>query len=340
MRDQPIVKDLPTLKYGEQPGLRFACVLDGRGGCYDLSWPDVAEWTPDQGVLWIHLERDDEHAQKWIREQAGIDPVIAEGLLAEETRPRVDDYDDALLVILRGVNRGDEHRILDLVPIHLWIDANRVISLRDRDHFLTSLRRIREALVAGRGPKTAGGVFTRITAKLVQHLEPVVLELEDDIDQLDKTLFEIKSDECRRALGAIRRESIELRRFLAPQREALFRLQIEDATWLSKRDKIRLREGTDRLLRYLENLDSIRDRATILHEDLAAQTAEQQARASNRLTTIAALLLPPSLVAGMLGSNLEGIPFHDHPWAFAIAALIIVALFPLEIWLLRRLKWL
>jgi len=332
--------DQTSLKYGEQPGLRFACVLDGRGGCYDLGWDQLGSWRPDQGVLWVHLERDDEHAQRWVREQSGIDPIAAEALLAEDTRPRIDDYDDALLGVLRGVNRNDESRDLDLVPIHLWVDANRLISLRDRDHFLMALRHIREALVAGKGPKNSGELFSGITEKIVAYLEPTIAELEDDADELDDTLLQRDSHQCRHSLSEMRRQSIHLRRYLAPQREALFRLQVEDATWLSKRDKIRMREVTDKLLRYLENLDSIRDRSTILHEDLAAQIAEQQARASNRLTLVAALLLPPSLIAGLLGANVEGIPFHNEPWAFFIVLAIVALMFPIEIWILRKLKWL
>lgn len=328
------------LKYGEQPGLRFACVLDGRGGCFDLGWDQLAAWRPEQGVLWVHLERDDPQAQAWVRERSGIDPIAAEALVAEDTRPRIDDYDDALLAVLRGINRNSEDKTLDLVPIHLWVDANRLISLRDRDHFLMALRHIREALVAGKGPKTVGELFTGIAEKIVTYLEPTIAELEDDADELDDTLLQRDSLQCRHALSEMRRQSIHLRRYLAPQREALFRLQVEDATWLSKRDKIRLREVTDKVLRYLENLDALRDRSTILHEDLAAQIAEQQARASNRLTTIAALLLPPSLFAGLLGANLEGIPFHDHPWSFPISVLMVLAFFPIEIWILRRLKWL
>jgi zinc transporter len=332
--------DQTSLKYGEQPGLRFACVLDGRGGCYDLGWDQLHAWRPEQGVLWVHLERDDEHAQAWVRERSGIDPIAAEALLAEDTRPRIDDYDDALLAVLRGVNRGDTSRTLDLVPAHLWVDANRLISLRDRDHFLMALRHIREALVAGKGPKNSGELFTGIAEKLVAYLEPTIAELEDDADELDDTLLERDSIQCRRALSDMRRQSIHLRRYLAPQREALFRLQVEDATWLSKRDKIRLREVTDKVLRYIENLDAIRDRSTILHEDLAAQIAEQQARSSNRLTLIAAMLLPPSLIAGLLGSNVEGIPFHNEPWAFYAVLVTVLAMFPIEIWILRRLKWL
>jgi zinc transporter len=333
------MNDRPALKYGAQAGLRFACVLDGKGGCRDLDWDGIAAWKPGDGVLWVHLERDDPAAQAWVREKAGIDRFPAEALLAEETRPRVEDYDDALLATLRGVNRNEASDPLDLVPLHVWCDRNRVISLRDKDHYLMALRDIREALVAGKGPVRVGALFARIVDKLVKNLEPIIDDLSDEADRLDETLLDNPTHQCRGELSDMRRQSINLRRYLAPQREALLRLNVEDAPWLHKRDKIRLRETTDKVMRHLENLDAIRDRTTILHEDLAAQIAEEQSRASNRLTLVAAMLLPPSVFAGMLGANVEGIPFKDSPWAFAAVWVILLLMFPIEIWFLKKMKW-
>lgn len=334
------MQPLQALKYGEQPGLRFACVLDGRGGCYDLGWNEIAEWRPEQGPLWVHLERDDAHAQGWVLGRSGIDPIAAEALVAEDTRPRVEDYDDALLTVLRGVNRAESDKSLDLVPVHIWADAHRVISLRDADHYLMALRRIREALVAGKGPRTPGELFAQIADKVVAGLESAIDDLEAEADRLDDEVLKPDGLDCRPSLSELRRQAIQLRRYLAPQREALYRLQVDDATWLSKRDKVRLREVTDRVLRYIESLDSVRDRATILHDDMRAQIAEKHAETATRLTLVAAVLLPPSLVAGLLGANVGGIPGADDPWAFAIVVLIVALIFPLEIWVLRRLKWL
>ena len=66
-----------ALAYGREPGLRFACLLDGSGHGADLDWRGVARWHPGDGVLWIHLERDDPAAAAWINDSAGLDPVIA-----------------------------------------------------------------------------------------------------------------------------------------------------------------------------------------------------------------------------------------------------------------------
>jgi zinc transporter len=333
------------LRYGERPGLRFACVLDGRGRARDLSWDELRQWQPGQGelglgVLWIHLERDAPEAQRWLLDESGINPVMCEALLAAESRPRVEDVEDALLAVLRGVNAGATGPdALDLVPIHLWIDANRVISLRDRDHFLRALRDIREALAAGKGPTGAGDLFVKITDKLVRDVEPVLAALDDEVDHLDDQLQELDSETARHRLGDLRRRSIHLRRYLSPQREALFRLQVEEMPWLSKRDKIHLREVTDKVLRYVESLDTTRDRTTILHEDLTALVSERISRNSHRLTALAAVLLPPSLIAGVLGVNVGGIPGSDNPWAFAAVVAVILTVFPLELWIFRRLGW-
>ena len=328
------------LTYGAHPGLRFAALLDGKGGCRSLEWDELVRWTPDQGVAWVHLERNDPQAAVWLQQHSGIDPVHCDALLAAELRPRVEESGDALLIVLRGVNRSPGSDALDLVPIHLWVDAQRVVSLRDKDHYLLALRDIREALQQGRGPKSAGELFVQIAEKIVQDIAPAVAALEDQADELDDKLLEHDSLACRKMLGDMRRRAIELRRYMAPQREALFRLQVEEASWLSPRGKIRLREVTDGVLRHVENLDAVRDRATILHEDLAAQIAENHAKASNRLTMIAAVLLPPSLFAGLLGANVGGVPGAGEPWAFAVVVLIALALFPLEIWILRRMNWL
>ena len=236
-------------------------------------------------------------------------------------------------------NRANPGEALELVPIHLWIDPYRVISLRDKDHFLMALRDIREQLVAGKGPVGPGDLFVQIAEKVVKYVEPMLDEMEEHADELDTTLLESDTRQCRAQLGDLRRRAISYRRFLAPQREAMFRLQVEETSWLSKRDKVKLREVTDKLLRHVEGLDALRDRTTILHEDLTAHVNEQIAKNSLRLAVVAALLLPPSLVAGLLGVNIGGIPGADSPLAFGILCLIVIVLMPLEYLLLRRLGW-
>ena len=111
----------------------------------------------------------------------------------------------------------------------------------------------------------------------------------------------------------------------APQRDALNRIEHEDAPWLTERDKLRFREVIDKLLRFIDYLDAIRDRTSILHDDLSTVISERIASNSNRLAALAALLLPPSVVAGLFGMNVGGIPGVNDTWAFvAIVGFVVI----------------
>jgi zinc transporter len=334
--------------YGVEPGLRFALLLDGRGGCRQIGWAEASVWRPEQGMIWLHLERDDPVAADWINNKAGFDPVIAEALLEEESRPRVEPVDDGLLIILRGVCATSPEEVAetekpadpDLIPLHLWVDGNRVISLRDKGHYMTALRDIRKALHKGKGPNHTGDLLAMIGDKLVRDLEPVLDSMDEEVDELDELIFNGEASEVRERLKLLRRRSVQLRRYLAPQRDALNRMEHDDAPWLTERDKLRLREVTDKLMRFIEYLDAIRDRTTILHDDLGTVISERIARNSNRLAALAALLLPPSVIAGLFGMNVGGIPGVNDTWAFVIIVVVTLAISVLTLWVLKRVNWL
>jgi zinc transporter len=339
------IASIPT-HYGAEPGLRFALVLDGHGGCKQVDWERACQWKPADGMIWLHLERDEPAAAEWLNTKAGLDPVVAEALLAEESRPRVEPVDDGLLIILRGVcatapdESADAAPELDLVPIHLWVDANRVISLRDKGHYITALRDIRKALHAGKGPSHAGELLAQIGDKLVRDLEPVLDAMDEEVDELDEMIFHGEANTVRERLKLLRRRSVQLRRYLAPQRDALNRMEHDDAPWLTEREKLRLREVTDKLMRFIEYLDSIRDRTTILHDDLSTVISERIARNSNRLAALAALLLPPSVIAGLFGMNVGGIPGVNDTWAFIVIVVMTVVISVLTLWILKKFNWL
>lgn len=153
-------------------------------------------------------------------------------------------------------------------------------------------------------------------------------------------IFHRDAGEVRQRLKTLRRRSVQLRRYLAPQRDALNRIEHDDASWLTERDKLRFREVTDKLMRFIEYLDAIRDRTAILHDDLSTVISERIARNSNRLSALAALLLPPSLVAALFGMNVGGIPGVNDTWAFVVIVGFVAITSAVTLYVLKRIHWL
>lgn len=137
----------------QSDGLLFAYVLDGNGGGQELDWQAIRAWTPSDGVLWVHLDRTGEEAGAWVSNETGIDKATTETLLLPiATRPRVQRIGEGFLVVLRGINQnpGDERD--DMVGLHMWIDASRIITMRRRR--LMAGTAVRDLLLKNSGPVT------------------------------------------------------------------------------------------------------------------------------------------------------------------------------------------
>ncbi|HQU15160.1 MAG: zinc transporter ZntB [Chromatiales bacterium 21-64-14] len=321
-----------------EDGLVAAYRLAANGTGQPVGWREIESWTPGNGLLWIHLDYTDTTARDWILERSGLDPVTAEALLAEETRPRSVVSGHGLLVILRGVNLNPGADPEDMVSIRLWIDGERIISVRRRR--LAAVQDLRDAIAAGSGPRTAGDFLVTLADRLVTRMADAIGRIDETADDLEQEVLTASSHELRVKLAELRREVIALRRYLTPQRDALTRLQTEPVQWLDDSDRMRIREVADRTTRYVEDLDAVRDRAVVTHEELSSRLAEQVERRMYVLSLAAAVFLPLGFVTGLLGVNVGGLPGAQYSQGFAIVCVLLAAIFGLQLWTLRRKGWL
>jgi zinc transporter len=239
-----------------------------------------------------------------------------------------------LLVILRGVNLNPGADPEDMVALRLWFEPKRIITTRHRR--LMSAQDLRDALAARRGPATTGEFLVEVAERLIERMGPVLGDIDDHIDDLEDQILDERSGDLRHKLVEMRRGAILLRRYLAPQRDVLSRLQVEPVTWLGDAHRLRLREVTDRVTRYVEDLDAFRERAALMQEELSSRLADQMNRRMYLLSIVAAVFLPLGLLTGLLGINVGGIPLADNPWGFLIVFAMLIIVAAVQLWVFRR----
>ncbi|MDZ7751264.1 MAG: zinc transporter ZntB [Gammaproteobacteria bacterium] len=318
-------------------GLVTAHILDGHGGSREIAWSRIATWSPDEGPLWVHLDYTDPAAARWLWEDSGLDEVAVEALLAEETRPRAVNHGAGLLVTLRGVNLNPGADPEDMVSIRLYVDEHRVISTRKRR--LLSVEDMRGAMARGMGPTSSADLLVQLAEGLVGRMAEVISDIDDRVSELENDLDAADHRQLRPTIAGLRRQIIELRRYLAPQREALARLWAEKAGWLNDSNRLHLREIADRMTRYVEELDMDRERALLAQEYLANSLAEQMNNRMYVLSLAAAIFLPLSFITGLLGINVGGIPGTENPWAFLAVVIAIAAIGAGQFLYLRHRRW-
>lgn len=315
-------------------GLVFGYLLDERGGGRKIGWNEIRRWRESDAPVWVHLDRSSTETRSWLCGDSGLDPVVAEALLAEETRPRAAASGPGMLLILRGVNLNPGADPEDMVAIRAWVDARRVITTRQR-HVMAG-EDVRTALAEGTGPSTTGELVVLLADRLVERMGPVMAEIDDRVDAFEDEVVEARTGDLRARIGALRRQAIMLRRYLAPQRDVLSRLQSEAVAWLSPQSKLRLREVADRLTRYVEDLDAARERAAVTQEELSNRLSEHMNRTMYILSLVASVFLPLGLLTGLLGINVGGIPFAENPHGFALVTVILLVIVMFQLWLFRR----
>lgn len=318
-------------------GLIFALSLDGQGGGKEIDWNAIKTWNQEKNVLWVHLDYTEKDTKNWLYDDSGIDPVILAALTAEETRPRSLVHKDGMLIILRGVNLNPDTDPNDMVSIRCWIEQNRLVTLRHRR--IMAVDDIRKAVIAGNGPTGPGDFLENLADRLAFRMGTVISDVDDTVDELENEVLTEQSYELRQKIATVRRTAISMRRYLAPQRDVMARLHNEKVKWLSEMDRMRLREIADITTRYVEDLDAVRDRATVIQEELNNRLSEQMNKTMYVLSIVTGIFLPLGLLTGLLGINVGGIPGTENPWAFAVFCLILVGVAGGQIWLFKRKRW-
>lgn len=330
----------PDQAVEEPSALIDAFWFDGQKHATSLSWPDLESMAADTttpGFGWIHLQRDVAATRDFLINRSGLPRVACEALIADESRPRMTAFDEGIIVDIRGVNMNPDENAEDMVSLRLWCDGKRVISVRRRR--LMAVDDVREAIRRNVAPETPAELVIMLADGLTARMGNVISTLDERVDDLEEAVVAAESHDLRLQLSAVRREAIGLRRFIGPNREAIQRLVNDPADWMEQGDRLRLREVADKITRYVEELDSARERAAVVQDELSSRLAERLNKNTYVLSVIAAIFLPLGLLTGLLGINVGGIPGEKWPWSFASVAIGLVVLGFAEYWLLKKLKW-
>lgn len=318
----------------EQVGFVFCKLIDGSGQSADVPLETCSTQLPEKGTFWIHLDFESEQSRNWLEEQSGLSAVTVEALLADGTRPRAVSMDNGLLLTLRGINCNSGADPDDMVSIRLWMNDRRIISVRRLP--VESVNDMRKALDDGNGPESPGDFLVMLTDLMSQRISDVVDDIDEGLDRIEEMIGEKEPRKLRSELADYRRMIIRVRRYIIPQRETMVRLYMERNSWLTDSDTIRLREIAERTMRIIEDLDLMRDRASIAQEEINGRLSEQMNRTMYAMSIVATIFLPLGLLTGLLGINVGGIPGADVSWAFLAVCSILVVLAIIEYFMFRH----
>ena len=310
----------------------WSLAISGTGSVVEPSTKKLLAMASGDCWIWQHATLGYDPGSN-----GAIESDIADLLMIDQTRPRFASYPNGALLILRGVGHQEASLDEELVSVRLWIEPDRVVSFVRRP--VVAILEIVAQYDQNSGPASPADFVAELAQRLVENMADTMAIIEDDIAALEVDSASGPINDLQERMAARRMSIIPLRRYLAPQRDALIQLLATRQEWLNEDSRHRLRDVLDITTRYIEDLDEARDQLEVIQASLAAKFAERTNRAMLLLTIVAAVFLPLSLLTGLLGINVANIPFSDHPAAFWGVCGVLLALGSLQIWLVRRLGW-
>ncbi len=314
--------------------------VEADGSTRELRWAEVSQ-SPAARTgerRWLHLNRLQSAAKDWLEGLGGLDSLIVGILFQEDTRPRAARYDNGILLNLRGANLNPGAEPTDMISIRIWATEDLVITTRA--HPIRAIDDLADLYRANKPPATHGDLVTFVADRLTFRLEPIVAKLEEEADELEEDWLDQNTPAPKQKLAHFRRSALSLRRYIAPQKEALSSLVREGGEFLSDEAKLRLREIQDITTRLAEDLDLARERAVVIQEQIVEQRAEAMNQRLFVLAIISAVFLPLGFFTGLFGVNIGGMPGVESPYAFALFCAALVVLTGGLLYLFRKADWL
>ena len=296
---------------------------------------DEARRRQGPGFVWVHVESDEGDALPPIVSE-DIPDVAANALVATETRPRCERIDRGAIINIRGPAAVATDTSDRLVSIRMWVRAGEVDSVTRRP--LAATASVMALMEAGR-ILDPGDLVATFAREISGALDPQVADLGDQLDDCESELEGANKFRLRAAIARIRSEAITFRRFVAPDRDALLALAAMDFDWLAEDDRLHIREAADRFARMAEELEAVRERAALLHEQLTDLHAEEIDQRSLVIAVVAFIFLPLTFITGLLGMNVEGIPYAHSHWSFWGVVIFCLAVgLAVLAWFIRK-RW-
>ncbi len=319
-------------------GLILAYVLDGKGGGKEVDWSEIEAWHPSDGKLWLYLDYERFDALSWVQNSSGLPRSITDQLVNPNARPRCQLFPNGLLIVLRGISPELDDDPKSTISLRLWVDQHRILTTRMR-RVITTIN-IRYALKQGEGPRDQSDILLLALERVSDLIEQTVERMRDTVDDLEDEVNTGGYESMRRRLLKVRRTAIVLQRYLEPQRSAVNQLRQSRFDWLAQEDFERLAELSDNVSMYIDEVAALRDRATIVSEELANQLSVDLNRRMYILSVMSVIFLPLGFVTGLLGANVGGIPLQNDPEGFALVILFITLLTAAQVMVFRWRRWL
>ncbi|GGD07397.1 magnesium/cobalt transporter CorA [Hyunsoonleella pacifica] len=270
-----------------------------------------------------------------------IHPLVLEDIVNIAQRPKIDEYDDYIFLVLKMLYYDKEKNIVS-EQVSFVLGKNYVLSFQEAegDVFDTVRDRIRQAKGRIRSMSADYLLYTLIDA-IVDHYFSVIEILGDKVEDFETDIFSNKvDDDTSKNIQDLKREILRVRRAIFPLREVLNRIEKNDNNLIQQRTLTYYRDIYDHLIQVSENIDIYREMIWSLMDMYMTSISNKMNEVMKVLTIMASIFIPLTFIAGVYGMNFQNMPELHYKYGYYIVWAIMIIIFITLLYYFKRKKWL
>ncbi len=302
------------------------------------------EIVESPGLRWINVERPRGLEQAWLEERFDFHPLDYEDVRSRNQRPKVDEYDDYLFIVLHFPRYDKNVSRLNAAEVDIFVGPDFLITLPNEPlqsiEYLFQRCRANEELRESVFSKGPGYLLYKIVDDCVDASFPMLSKIGLKLERIEEEIFEGSGeDEVVRDISNAKQEIINFRKIVRPQRVAFRDLERNKARYIAEDLDIYfddIIDASERAWDMLENFKEVVEGLEATNESAIAHRTNETFRV---LTSISVIILPLTLLASLFGMNVH-LPFEDNQYAFWIILGAMLALIMSFALYFRRRGWL
>ena len=326
------------------PGVVNCAAYAGGHRIADLHIDDVSEVLEESKeghFVWIGLYEPDEPLLRKVQEEFGLHDLAVEDALRAHQRPKLEEYGEALFVVLRTAQPGSAEGRIAFGETHVFMGRDYVVSVRHGASLSYAAVRARCESTPHLLKQGPAFVLYAIMDFVVDHYFPIAEMLEDELEHLEEEIFGGTYDRrTTERVYDLKRDLVALKRTVTPLIDVCNRLVRYDVSLIPEVTRPYFRDVYDHVIRINETVDNLRELLNTALEAHLSLVAVGQNEVTKRLAAWAAILAVPTAVAGIYGMNFESMPElrwrYGYEGVLAFIAVVCGTLY----WRFKRSGWL
>ena len=289
---------------------------------------------------WIGLFNPTAEELEGLAQVFHIHPLTIEDAAKSHQRPKLEQYEDVFVLVLKTLRYIDEEDAVETGEIQLIVGHDFVVTIRHGDGSQLAQSRAdleQRASVLSHGPVA---VMYAVCDHVVDEYERVGRELEIDVDEVELSVFSPDRTDDSARIYTLKRELAEVRRAVIPLRDPMRQFATGAHHSVDDLAATYFRDVIDHLHRVTEVIDTLDALLSTAFDAYLARIQVQQNEDMRKISAGAALVVVPTLIAGVYGMNFDHMPELAWTYGYAYALALMLGTSGLLLWLFKRSGWL